>query len=84
MVEKPVGKVTHYYSKLGVAIIELNAALAVGDRVHFQGATTDFAQNVESLQIEHQSVEKAGKGDAVGLKVADKVREHDLVTKVEE
>ncbi len=83
MDEKPVGKVTHYYSKLGVAIISLAGPLAVGETIHVQGATTDFTQQVESMQVEHADVPKAGKGDVVGIKVADKVREHDLVTKVE-
>ncbi|MBI4385524.1 translation elongation factor-like protein [Candidatus Parcubacteria bacterium] len=83
MDEKPIGKVTHFYSKLGVAIVKLAAPLAVGETIHVQGATTDFTQAVESMQVEHESVQKAGKGDVVGLKVADKVREHDLVTKVE-
>ncbi|MBI2624019.1 translation elongation factor-like protein [Candidatus Parcubacteria bacterium] len=83
MDEKPVGKITHYYSKLGVAIVELAGSLAVGETIHVQGATTDFTQQVESMQVEHEDVQKAGKGDAVGIKVAEKVREHDLVTKVE-
>lgn len=83
MDEKPVGKVTHYYSKLGVAIIALAGPLAVGETVHVQGATTDFTQQVESMEVEHASVQKAGKGDVVGIKVVQKVREHDLVTKVE-
>lgn len=80
--ETLVGKVTHYYSKLGVAIVELSGALAVGDRVHIKGHSTDFEQAVESMQVEHENVETAKKGDGVGLKVSEKVREGDEVYKV--
>lgn len=80
--ETLVGKVTHYYSKLGVAIVELSGTLSVGDRVHMKGHSTDFEQAVESMQVEHENVETAKKGDGVGLKVSEKVREGDEVFKV--
>lgn len=82
MEEKEVGRVSHYFSKIGVAAIELTDTLAVGDTIHIQGHTTDFTQTVESLQIEHESVEQAGAGQAIGIKVKDRVREHDKVYKV--
>jgi len=71
-----VGEVTHYYDKIGVAIVELLADLAVGDKVKFQRGGEDlFEQEVKSIQVEHENVEMAHKGDVVGLKVDEEVRE---------
>lgn len=71
-----IGKITHYFDNIGVAVLELSDELKVGDKIRIQGGeTTDFEQEIESMQIEHQNVEKAGRGDAVGLKVSEKVRE---------
>lgn len=81
--EKPIGEITHYYSNLQVGIIKLKSPLKVGDKIKIVGSTTNFEQDVESMQIEHAQVEKAKKGDVIGLKVKDKVREADLVFKVE-
>ena len=83
MGEKEIGKITHYYSHLSVGIIELSDALKVGDTVHIKGHTTDLTQPIESMQIEHQGVEQAKAGDAIGIKVNEHVRVHDLVYKVE-
>lgn len=80
--EKLIGKITHYFNKIGVAIIELIDDLAVGDTIHIKGHTSDFEQPVESMQIEHENVEKAGKGDAIGLKSTEVVREGDEVFRV--
>ena len=81
--EKLIGHIIHYYSRLGVGIIELTAGeLKVGDTIHIKGAHTDVTQTVESIQIEHQSVARAEKGKSVGIKVKDKVREHDQVFRV--
>lgn len=80
--EKEIGRVTHYYNKIGVGVIELTDTLCVGDTIHIKGATTDFIQKVTSMQIEHQPVEKAEKGQAIGLKVDQPVREKDVVYKV--
>ncbi len=82
--EKLIGKITHYFSNIGVGIIELSDELKVGDTIRVKGATTDFEQEVESMQIEHQNIEKAKKGDTIGLKVKDKVREGDNVYLVRE
>ncbi|MFP3215570.1 MAG: translation elongation factor-like protein [Candidatus Micrarchaeota archaeon] len=78
----PVGTVTHYYDKIGVAIVELSDKLKVGDTIAIEGKTTNFTQKVESIQIEHINVEEAGSGDSIGLKVDQKVREGDKVYKV--
>jgi len=82
--EKEVGKVTHYYTNLQVAIVELSDELNVGDEIHIKGHTSDFTQKVESMQIEHQNIEKAKKGETVGLKVVDHAREEDKVYKIVE
>lgn len=77
--EKEIGKVTHYFDGINVAVVELTAALKKGDKIKLKGATTDFEQKVESMQIEHEPVDKAKKGDAIGMKVADRVRPNDRV-----
>ena len=64
---------------IDVAVLELSKTLKVGDRVRIKGATTDFEMPIESMQIEHESVKEAKKGQAIGLKVPEKVREHDIV-----
>lgn len=79
--EKPIGKVVHYYTKLGVAAIELSDSLKVGDKIKIKGHTTDFEQKVDSMQIENDKVETAKKGDSIGIKVSDYVREGDQIYK---
>jgi len=79
MKEKLIGKITHYFDKISVAIIELSGVLKVGDRVHVKGSSTDFEQDISSIQIEHEDMKKAKKGDAIGVKVDEKVREGDEV-----
>jgi putative protease len=76
-----VGRVTHFFSKIGVAVVELTAPLAVGDRLVFKGPNTDFEQVVESMQIEHANVQGAEAGQSIGLKVLQHVRETDSVYK---
>jgi len=82
--EELIGKITHYFGKIEVGIVELSKGLNVGDRIHVKGSTSDFEQDVDSIQIEHENVEKAKKGDVIGLKVKDKVREGDEVYKIVE
>ena len=82
--EREVGAVTHYYTKIGVTVIELTDTLKVGDKIHVKGATSDFTQKVDSMQIEHKEVKEAKKGDSIGLKVKEHTREHDKVFVVEE
>lgn len=80
---KLIGKVIHYFSKIEVAVIKLSASLSVGDTVRIIGGEdTDFTQEVKSMEVEHEKIEKAKKGDEVGLKVSQKVREGYKVYKV--
>ncbi len=76
-----VGTVVHYYTKIGVAIIDLRDGLVLGDRISIEGATTALKQTVDSMQIEHKNVEKAAKADTIGLKVEDRCRTGDKVYK---
>jgi putative protease len=80
--KKLVGKISHYYSKIGVAVVELSDTLEVGDEISIEGAATNLRQAVDSMQIEHEDIEKAKKGDSIGMKVVDKVRENDVVYKI--
>lgn len=80
--EELIGKITHYFGKIEVGIIELSKGLSAGDTIHIKGSTSDFEQPVDSIQIEHESIEKAKKGDVIGLKVKEKVREGDEVYRV--
>ena len=80
--KKLIGKIAHYYSKIGVAVIDLEDELSVGDEISIEGATTIVRQKVESMQVEHKNIETAKAGDSVGLKVIDRVREADAVYKV--
>jgi putative protease len=80
--EELIGKITHYYDHIEVGIIEITKnPVEVGEKIHIKGTTTDFEQEVKSMQIEHEQVSKAKKGDVIGLQVKDKVREGDLVYK---
>ena len=82
--EKEIGKITHYFSNIGVGVIKLSGRLAVGDNMHIKGATTDFQQKVSSMQIEHEQVDEAGAGQSIGLKVDEHARDGDVVYKIEE
>jgi len=83
MPEEEVGKVASYFSKIGVAAIDITkGVLKVGDKIHIKGHTTDIEQDVDSIQIEHQNVPEAKPGDSIGIKVKDRVRDHDIVYKV--
>lgn len=80
--ELQIGRIAHFYKKIGVAVVDLSEPLQVGDTIHISGRTTDIKQKVDSMQIEHQNVQKAERGQSIGLKVGEKVREGDLVYKV--
>lgn len=80
---KCVGCIEHYYSKLGVGIVKLKDKLAVGDKIKIKGHTTEIDQTVDSIQINHEDVKEAKKGDVIGIKVGDKVREDDAIYKVD-
>ena len=82
MLGEEIGKVTHYFTKIGVCVVELSKDLKVGDTIHIKGATSDFKQKVDSMQIEHDKLEEAKAGQAIGMKVKEHAREHDKVYKV--
>jgi len=83
MEEKKIGFISNYFSKISVAAVEItDGTVSVGDTLHFLGHTTDFESRVHSMQIEHKSVTEAKKGDSVGIKVSEKVREKDKVYKI--
>jgi len=79
--EKLIGKISHYFGNINVGIIELTDTLKKGDKIHIKGHSTDFEQEIDSMQVEHQDIETAKSGDAVGIKVAQKVKEGDEVYK---
>ena len=83
MAEVELGRVTHYFGKIGVAGIEITQdSLAVGDTIHVKGHTSDFTQKIDSMQIDSQSVDEVTVGQSIGIKVSEHAREHDMVYKV--
>jgi len=80
--ENVIGAITHYFPKVRAAVIRLKAPLVLGDTVRFKGHTTDFKQNIVSMQIDHAAISAAKKGDEIGLLVNSRVRKHDVVSKV--
>ncbi len=85
MEEKKVGDVIKFFGKIGVAAIRLTeGGLKVGDQIHIVGHTTDLVQPLDSMQVENKDVQEAGPGADIGIRVKDKVREHDVVYKVGE
>jgi len=78
--ETAIGTVTHYYSHLSVAVVQINQGeLRTGNAVHFKGHSTDFIQTVESMEFEHRHVDQAVAGQSIGVKVTEHTREHDIV-----
>ena len=83
MAEQKVGEVVKFFSKVGVAAIKLtDGTLRVGDRIKIKGHSTEFEDQVQSMQIDNQPVEKADAGQMIGVKVKDRVREKDLIYKI--
>ena len=83
MVEEKIGIVEHFFNKVGVAAINItDGELKIGDTIHIVGASTDLTQKIDSMEIDRNPVEKVTAGDSVGIKVKDRVREHDVVYKV--
>ncbi len=72
---KLIGKISHYFSNISVAVIELSNTLKTGETIRVVGGEIDFTQEVDSMEVDHKKVEKAKKGDSVGLKINQKVRE---------
>ncbi len=79
---KPIGKVTHYYGGIEVAIVKFNKPVKTGIEIQFKGATTDFSQKIKSMQYDHKDIASAKKGQEVGIKVDEKVREDDEIYEV--
>ncbi|MHA2132828.1 MAG: translation elongation factor-like protein [Candidatus Thorarchaeota archaeon] len=77
--KKKVGVVTHYFGKIGVAAIMLEDVLEVGSRISIEGTSTNFEQNVESMQVDRESIQKGKSGQEIAIKVLDRVRENDIV-----
>ena len=85
MSEKEIGVSTHYFNHINVAAIDItNGELNVGDTIRIKGHTSDFTQKVNSIQIEHENVDKAVVGQSIGIKVTEHARVHDKVYLVEE
>jgi len=82
MAEEVVGKVTDFFAHPVVAGIDLTATLKLGDKIHIKGHTTDIEMVVDSMQINNVDVEEAKAGDAVGVKVTERVRREDIIYKV--
>jgi len=82
MADVKVGKVTHFFDKIGVAVVELSGTLASGDMIKISGGDREFTQRVDSMQVEHEQIGEAKKGDTVGMKVDQPVKEGDQVYKV--
>lgn len=80
--ETLIGKVVHFYNKIGVAVLALSGELKNGETLHFSGKSTNFNQTAGSLQVEHRPIQTAQAGADVGLKTDQPVREGDLVYKV--
>jgi putative protease len=80
--KKPVGEITHFFTNINVAVIKLSGTLKAGEKILIEGATTNFEQAADSMQIEHKEVKEAKKGDSIGLKVKERVREGDKVYRV--
>jgi hypothetical protein len=76
-----IGQIIHFFSKIGVGVIELKLPLAVGDRILIKGPTTDFEQTVDSMQIDRKNIPRAEGGQSIGLKLAQTVKEKDTVYK---
>lgn len=77
-----VGTITHYYDKIGVGVIELTDTLSVGDTIRISGHGKEFTQPVSSMQVEHESIQTAKKGQAIGLKIEQEIKDGDEVFKV--
>ena len=82
MPDTKVGNITHYYDKIGVAVVSVLAPIKVGDKIKITGSN-EFVQEITSMQIEHKNIQKAKKGDQIGLKIDQPVKEKDEIYKTE-
>lgn len=83
MAEQEIGRITNYFSKIGVAVIELTAPVQLGDEIHVVGGERDFSQTVDSMQVEHQPIEEGQAGQEIALMLDQKARPGDIVYKTE-
>lgn len=77
-----IGKVTHYFTSIGVGVIELTGNLEKGDKIAIKGHTTDIEMEVESMEVDRKKIDKAGSGDSIGLKVRERIRPGDKIFKL--
>lgn len=77
--EKEIGEITHFFTNINVGIIKLSTPLKTGDSIHIKGHTTDLTQSVDEIQLDHKTIEEGKKGDEVGVKVSEHVRQGDKV-----
>ena len=80
--EKQIGRITHYFDRIGVAVLELEDGLKIGETIHITGRRTDFVQQVSSMEIEHRKMQAVGAGADVALKVDEEVHEGDKIYRV--
>jgi len=80
--ETKIGHITHFYDRISVAVLSLSDRLNIGDKIVISGHTTDFKQEVTSMEIDHQKVTSVGPGDEVALKVIQPVRKSDSIFKI--
>ena len=83
MKDSSIGHISHYYDKIGVAVFQVLAPIKVGDKLKIKGKDSEFEQIVASMQVEHQNIQKAKKGDNIGIKVDQPVKEGDEVYRIE-
>jgi 6-phosphogluconate dehydrogenase (decarboxylating) len=81
VMEKAIGKITHFFPKINVAVVELAEKLEVGDEILVKGKVTNFRQAVESMQVEHEQIQVAEAGTSIGMKVQEPVEKGDIVYK---
>jgi len=79
-----VGEITHYFTRIGVAVVDVSGPLKVGDRIAIKGMTTNYEMTLDSMQVEGKNIEEANEGDDIGMKVDDRVRKGDIVYKLSE
>lgn len=82
MADVKIGEITHYYNKINVGVVKLQKSLALGDQIKIKGNKTEVIQTVGSMQIEHEEIKKAKKGQIIGMKVDQEVKKGDVVFKV--
>jgi len=77
--EKEIGTVTHFYDKIGVMVVKLTDKIAVGDAIKIKRGDEEIEETIESMQVEHENIEKAKKGDEIAIKISGKTKEGAVV-----